>query len=914
MHFAHNKEISPYVPIHTLLGNHEVSAMFGVAGLGGEKEIGYYRDFFILDEEEILYKPELYPEAKFRTENFYAKQIGNILYLGFDTEFNNTVDTQYEWMQRIMEAANNAPTVDWILSGGHRPYGAEQYPTDINLFIRDRAVPYLAQFDKYVMHIGAHHHLYSRGQLKDRPVYHIISGGTAWNQYWGDSKEEDMPDIQKTLTEWAYQIVDIDVNKGTFNVESYSIGTVNGYYEQDKLIDTFHRYKNKNKPEQPTLTLDNTKDLPIDASVNFIPGSNTNETLNSTEFVISKTEDFARIEKQIYRDFENWFGRVDRKDITVNQNENVDIKELKLRSEEKTDEYTLSNGTYYIKARTRDKNLEWSDWSEIKTFTITNSTPATPELSTDKIYYQLHDDQIITNFSNSSINPYAWVGIYTPSQKPGSAGSSNYSWAWDYTNGIENGSISFKNLGTASGNIKYAFTPGIYYAYLSKNGSYSYIAHSPSFYVGPIIKLITNKLEYNTGEEMILQYNNAPVLESDVKGYISVYKKGKVTPIKIENIGQQQNNTITINGLEKGYYYAETYIEVVTPSAWSIEKGITSKMQIGNIVNFKVGQGIITELFLDKGQGTKDNPSIYKLNETITPNWENAPGIIKDWIGIYKEGYTPDQSTNPNSGYCYTYFNGLSKGSIAIPSKNLPKEPGNYYMSIFTNDTYKEVSNRVHFTVVDCSPKANVSDTATEICAGEDATFEIIGTASSVVTYEINGDTSSTTLNSEGKATITINNATTSQVITLINIRIPLLECENALPEKTTITILPKITPVFEQIPAACKGTDFSLPTTSTNGITGTWSPLPDNTKTTEYTFTPDETCAKTVTMTVMANEKVTPAFEQIPAVCKGTDFSLPTTSKNGITGTWSPQFDNTKTTEYIFTPDETCAKTVTMR
>ena len=84
-----------------------------------------------------------------------------------------------------MDAAQNDGTVDWILTFSHRPYESEQYVGDISSWIKMDAVPLCMQYNKYLMHVGAHHHIYSRGQFKDVPVYNIISGGTAWDQYWG---------------------------------------------------------------------------------------------------------------------------------------------------------------------------------------------------------------------------------------------------------------------------------------------------------------------------------------------------------------------------------------------------------------------------------------------------------------------------------------------------------------------------------------------------------------------------------------------------------------------------------------------------------------------------------------------------------------------------------------------------------
>ena len=122
-----------------------------------------------------------------------------------------------------------------------------------------------------------------------------------------------------------------------------------------------------------------------------------------------------------------------------------------------------------------------------------------------------------------------------------------------------------------------------------------------------------------------------------------------------------------------------------------------------------------------------------------------------------------------------------------------------------------------------------------------------------------------------------------------------------------TIIVLTQTNPDFTQIDDVCEGTQLTLPTTSNEGITGTWSPVINNTITTEYTFTPDpDQCANQTTMTVVINEKVNPVFDSIDTICSGEIIpEFPTTSLNGITGTWSPALDNTVTTTYTFTPDE---------
>ena len=76
--------------------------------------------------------------------------------------------------------------------------------------------------------------------------------------------------------------------------------------------------------------------------------------------------------------------------------------------------------------------------------------------------------------------------------------------------------------------------------------------------------------------------------------------------------------------------------------------------------------------------------------------------------------------------------------------------------------------------------------------------------------------------------------------------------CESAR-TAITVTVNPNTTPTFTQISAVCSGTTVTpLPTTSTNGISGTWSPAFNNAVTTTYTFTPTTgQCATTTTQTI---------------------------------------------------------------
>lgn len=112
-----------------------------------------------------------------------------------------------------------------------------------------------------------------------------------------------------------------------------------------------------------------------------------------------------------------------------------------------------------------------------------------------------------------------------------------------------------------------------------------------------------------------------------------------------------------------------------------------------------------------------------------------------------------------------------------------------------------------------------------------------------------------------------------------------------------------------------CSGDSVpSLPNTSNNGITGTWSPSSiNNTQNGSYVFTPNAgSCANAISLQVIITPVENPTFDfgnQL-SICQGSVVpSLPTTSNNGITGTWSPSsFNYTQSGNYVFTPSNNCA------
>jgi hypothetical protein len=316
-----------------------------------------------------------------------------------------------------------------------------------------------------------------------------------------------------------------------------------------------------------------------------------------------------------------------------------------------------------LKLRYRDRNLEWSPWSDVQTFTITGSNNVNTAIVTDALTYSLNTP-IKVDFTDAPASTSTWIGLYKEGQTPGGSSPSQ---TWKYTDGSASGFITFSS-GLA--------TKGRYYAVIFSNGGYTEIAPRKYFYVGPVPTLTTDKTEYSVGTPILINYTNGPQLAKD---WIGIYRMGVNPGSGVTATSWQYVTTAadakSFTGLPKGYYYAEYYLQ----------DGFNP---IGNKVFFKVG-AVVTELWINK--------PVYDLGEQITASWTDAPGIVKDWLGIYHDGDNPNEKPLVS----YTYFEGLSEGTKNIAATELPTEKGKYFLVMFTNDSYNEVSNRVSFEVID---------------------------------------------------------------------------------------------------------------------------------------------------------------------------------------------------------------------
>ncbi len=262
--------------------------------------------------------------------------------------------------------------------------------------------------------------------------------------------------------------------------------------------------------------------------------------------------------------------------------------------------------------------------------------------------------------------------------------------------------------------------------------------------------------------------------------------------------------------------------------------------------------------------------------------------------------------SNPGSG-----LGGGQYSSVAV-FNNVTAAYAGTWIAIATdsNGCTSDTARTVVVISPTLSPTATITSSATNICAGTLVTFNAtVINAGSSPTYQwlLNSQKVGTNSPTYSGSSFANNDA----ISCIVSANGP---CAGGFDVSNIIVlhVSAPVTPTFNAIGPLCQNsTPPTLPLTSKEGITGTWSPAIINTTalgTVTYTFTPAAgSCANPATLNITIVGTLTPTFNAIGPLCQNsTPPALPLVSKEGIAGTWIPASINTSalgTVTYTFTP-----------
>jgi gliding motility-associated-like protein len=270
---------------------------------------------------------------------------------------------------------------------------------------------------------------------------------------------------------------------------------------------------------------------------------------------------------------------------------------------------------------------------------------------------------------------------------------------------------------------------------------------------------------------------------------------------------------------------------------------------------------------------TAANGCTSTANSTITQNITTpVAGIFNASNATVLTCSQTSISVNANGGSTYSWSNGTSV--VGTAAALTITTPGTYTVTATAANGCTD-TEQIVITQNISAPTATITNGATTTILDCNTT-NITLTAGGGVSYSWSNGTA----NLGTTAAVQVTTAGTYTVTTTAA-----NGCTDT--ESITITSQANTNPTFTQIAAVCAGGAINLPSTSNNGVNGSWSPAPNLNATTTYTFTPNTgLCANTATMTVTVNPY--PSITAVnDTICAGSTATI-TTQINLIGGTYT--------------------------
>jgi len=309
-------------------------------------------------------------------------------------------------------------------------------------------------------------------------------------------------------------------------------------------------------------------------------------------------------------------------------------------------------------------------------------------------------------------------------------------------------------------------------------------------------------------------------------------------------------------------------------------------------------------------------------NNTITAPATSSFCVSGDPANI--TGSTPSGGGNAGS-FSYVWLSSTDGNNFSIiaGATGTSYNPGvvtqtTYFRRVVSKGSCNSDESNIILISINQSPSIEVISTGS-VCGSGSATLEVQSESGAAIKWYAT-EQSSTVLNTTSIFSTPIVTQTTTYYAQATKSGCT----SNRIPVVVTVNPIPTVASVTNG--SVCGSGDVTLSATSSSGSIQWYSEATDGAllgtgqtftasaisfNTTVYAQAVDNGCSSERTaVTAIVNTVITPTFTQVSSICAGATLDpLPTSSIEGINGIWSPEVNNTSTTEYLFTPiDNQCA------
>ena len=347
-YFAVMANVSPYVPFMTITGNHE-----------GENQ-NYYK---------YMHYDDVTPYVT-AGERFWSFKVANTLIIGLNSNAVTSFGAlQTYWLNQILSQAQADTTIDFIFVMSHHFSITELWGEGITYdggpdYVTNQVYQLLKKYSKVVQHSYGHTHGYERGTVESEDPdsfgdFRIICGGGGGGatDRWGAFVNNDYPNIQITLDNYFFQIIEVDIENKIYESTMYSLGN-SDKPRTTEVMDHWYRKINQPGPQAPV-----TYNPVIDSNkITFNTSEINGDSLMTVKIQVADDENFTNTVIDTMIDWKDIYG-VDESFNPIDLNKSIDLTKLSFESS-----YLNSGNLYYYRVKYRDHNLKWSEWSNVTSF------------------------------------------------------------------------------------------------------------------------------------------------------------------------------------------------------------------------------------------------------------------------------------------------------------------------------------------------------------------------------------------------------------------------------------------------------------------------------------------------------------------------------------------------------------------
>ena len=346
-----------------------LSANIPFMSVAGNHELEHFNYYEYVKYDEFSAFPSTHPLF----EKVWTYTLPRILMIGLNSNLIYQYgDVQKQWLDETLALAENDKSIDFVFCFLHHPPVSELWGEGITAWVSEDVLGVLKKYSKVQQLSYGHTHAYEMGVVESGAEnadgdfrISCVGGGGGYRDRWGEYTNNDYPEINMALDHYFYVLFDINLAEKSYTGQMFDLGNID-VPVNNQVSDTWHRILDQVKPDQPTVTAptySGNGQLVLHAS----PFSGIDELMTSQFQITGTAGNYSTTVFSKSTDWRNVYG-VDAEFTPVDLNAGVDLTSLMIPPGILT-----TGNTYYFRARYRDQNLKWSEWSDELSFVANNA-------------------------------------------------------------------------------------------------------------------------------------------------------------------------------------------------------------------------------------------------------------------------------------------------------------------------------------------------------------------------------------------------------------------------------------------------------------------------------------------------------------------------------------------------------------